>query len=171
MIGNSKIRSVRIPFEPTEVFTSNPYMEKVFIKNIYQRWGGESVGEIKQKHIDNPYTLRIGLPHLDERLKQDKVFLIQSYLSYNPVTKDIEKREIIPYRNVEKVYIGQSVSESDLHDYKLIVAGNIVADDYGFLDGGKSLKAIIKDLSNKVQKLEEEIRLLKRHTQNETIYK
>jgi hypothetical protein len=171
MISNSKIRSVRIPFEPTEVFTSNPYMEKVFIKNIYQRWGGETIGTIKQKHIDNPYTLRIGLPHLDEKLKQDNIFFIQSYLSYNPITKDIEKREIIPYRNVEKVYIGQSAGEEQFQDYKLIVAGNIIANDYSLIEDGKSLKAIIRELSEKIQKLEQEVLNLKSYTEKQTIYK
>jgi len=146
-------------------------MEKVFIKNIYQRWGGESIEQIKQKEEDNPYTLRIGLPHLDEQLKHDNIFFIQSYLSYNPITKDVEKREIIPYRNVEKVYIGQSASEVEYKDAKLLVAGKVVADDYAFLGESNSLKLTIQDLLNKIQKLEEEVRRLKHQHQNETIYK
>lgn len=170
MISNSRLRGIKVSFPSTNVFTTNPYMEKVHIKNIYQSWGGESIIQIKERHEDNPYTLRIGLPHFDEQLKHDSIFFIQSYLSFNPITKDIEKREIIPYRNVEKVYIGQSTQERVLTDYKLFVDGNVVAKDY-LSSEGQSLIETIATMQQKMQKLELELNQLKVQLKEQTIYK
>jgi hypothetical protein len=146
-------------------------MDKVEIRTISQLWNGETIGELATKYPDNPFILRIGLPHIDQELKQDRIFFIQSYLSYNPITKDIEKREIIPYRNVEKVYIGQSAEEKVIQDYKLFVAGNTVSKDYILLESGKSLVDLVETLMAKVQKLESEIADLKLQRRNQTIYK
>jgi hypothetical protein len=71
----------------------NPYVDKVVIKNIYPQWQGENIEDLK-RHRENPYRIRIGTPNMDERMKDDHVFFFQSYLSYNPVTKDIEKRSL-----------------------------------------------------------------------------
>ena len=68
-----------------------------------------------------------------------------------------KKREIIPYRNVEKVYIGQSAEEKVIQDYKLFVAGNTVSKDYILMESGKSLVDLVETLMVKVQKLESEI--------------
>ena len=170
MIRNSKIRSVRETFPLLKTLTANPYMDKVEIKTISQLWNGETVKELAIKH-ENPFTLRIGLPHIDEQLKQDRVFFIQSYLSYNPITKSIEKREIIPYRNMEKLYVGQSGEEQVLQDYKLFVAGNTVSKDVILMETGESVVDLIKNLTTRIQKLETELVELKLQSRNETIYK
>lgn len=171
MIRNSKIRSVRESFPVLKSLTTNPYMEKVEISTICQLWNGETVGELGAKYPNNPYTLRIGLPHIDEQMKQDRIHFIQSYLSFNPITKNIEKREIIPYRNVERVYIGQSAEEEVLDDYKLFVAGNTVSKDYIIMEDGKSLVDLVYKLTARIQKLETEMAHLKLQSLNETIYK
>jgi hypothetical protein len=171
MIKNNKIRSVRESFPILKTFITNPYMEKVEIKTICQLWNGETLEELGAKYPNNPYTLRIGLPHIDQQMRQDRIHFIQSYLSYNPITKNIEKREIIPYRNVEKVYIGQSAEEEVIQDYKLFVAGNTVSKDFILMENGKSLVDLVNTLTIKVQKLESEIADLKLQSRNETIYK
>ena len=69
------------------------------------------------------------------------------------------------------MYIGQSAGEEQFQDYKLVVAGNIIANDYSLIEDGKSLKAIIRELSEKIQKLEQEVLNLKSYTEKQTIYK
>ena len=149
-----------------------PFMEKVMIKNIYQQWRGETITQIRNKHTDNPYTLRIGTPNTDKALANDSVLFIQSYMSYNPVTKSIEKRELIPYRNVEKVYVGeQRIDEEMFGEYASFINGNVVVKDLVFVETKESLSDIIAKLTNEVANLRMEVAKLKSQTQTQPIYK
>ena len=147
---------------------------KIKLKNIYQGWQGESMLQIKDKHEQNPYSLRIGMPSTDRQLKGDAVYFILHYLSYNPITKDVEMREIIPYRNMEKVYIGQSLDENVYSDYKLFVDGNVVVDDLYFKNHETireiPLGKLIVSLIDKTEKLQIEVANLRRQLNNKHIY-
>jgi len=150
-------------------------LSKVRIKNIYQSWHGESINEVRAQHNSNPFTLRIGIPTEDERLKNDSIYFVLQYLSFNPVTKDIEKRQIIPLRNMEKIYIGQSLDENLYKDYRLFVDGSIVVDDI-YLKKYESIKTqplgrIITNLIETVDKLKVEVMQLKRKQNQHHIYK
>lgn len=162
--------NVKIETPILNLMVNNPYTDKVLIKNIYPQWQGENIEDLKQ-HRENPYRIRIGTPNADERMKNDRVFFFQSYLSYNPVTKDIEKRSLIPYRNVEKVYIGkQSLEEKTFRDYTLFVNGSAIVDDVIFIRDRKSLSQTIKELQNQVEFLSKEVSTLKLQLQKQTIY-
>ena len=171
MINSKVIQNCTVPFPAIQGMSFSPLIKKVEIKNLYQKWQGESIHDIKQKHDENPYTLRIGLPKVDEDLKHDSIYFILSYLSYNPVTKDIENREIVTYRNTSKVIIGQSPDEYKFKQYKLFVDDNVVAKDFIFVDDEMSIRQTIMHLVSKVQKLQDEVFYLKSQTKNETIYK
>lgn len=177
MINSSTIRNCTIPFPVVEGLTSyNPnVLGKIKIKNIYQQWTGESMSTIKHRHEDNPYMIRIGKPSVDEKLKSDPAYFILHYLSYNQVTKDIERRELIPLRNMEKIYVGQSLDEVRYKDYRMFVDGNVVADDvflkkYEGLEG-QPLGKLVLQLVDTVEKLKIEVAQLKRNTKTSTIYK
>jgi len=151
---------------------SAPFMEKVMIKNLYQQWQGETIAQIKSKHKDNPYTLRIGTPNTDKALANDSMLFIQSYMSYNQVTRAIEKRELIPYRNVEKVYIGeQRIDEESFGEYASFINGNLIAKDLVFIETKESLSETIAKLVNEVANLRMEVAKLKSQTQTQPIYK
>jgi SepF-like predicted cell division protein (DUF552 family) len=168
MIPSKYIRNVSHQAPILNLMVAAPFMEKVMIKNIYQQWQGESITQIK----NNPYTLRIGTPNTDKALANDSVLFIQSYMSYNPVTKSIEKRELIPYRNVEKVYIGeQRIDEEAFGDYASFINGNVVAKDLVFVETKESLSGIIAKLTNEVANLRMEVAKLKSQTQTQPIYK
>lgn len=171
MINNKTLRNCTTSF-PVIQGMHNPHaLGKILIKNMYQSWQGESIKQIKEKHKDNPYSLRIGMPTTDDQLKGDNLYFILHYLSYNPLTKDIEKRELIPYRNTEKVYIGQSIDEKVFSDFRLFADGNIVAKDYYFKDSKDvSLQETITNLTNMVQKLQSEVVELKRQLNSKHIY-
>jgi hypothetical protein len=170
MIPTKNIGNVKVSAPILHLMVDNPYVEKVVIKNIYPQWQGESVEDLKQ-HRDNPYRLRIGTPNMDERMKSDHVYFFQSYLSYNPATKDIEKRSLIPYRNVDKVYIGkQSLEEKTYRDYTLFVNGSAIVKDLIFMQDRKSLKQTIEELQNQVHFLSKEVSTLKLQLQKQTIY-
>lgn len=162
MIPNNLARNCTKPFPVIEGLKLNHSLTKLPIKAVYQKWTGESMQVIKEKTTDNPYSLRIGLPHIDNQLKSDNYFFILNYLSYNPVTKNIENREIIPYRNTETVYIGQSLAENTHGNYRLFVDGKIVVDDIEFIGNIKPLKKQIQDLQNAVEMLQKEIIQLKK---------
>lgn len=170
MIDNSVIRNCTKPFPAIQGLINDQVLGKVLIKNIYQSWQGENIESVKKKHNNNPYTLRIGVPKTDKELKQDSLYFILNYLSYNPLTKDIEKREIVPYRNTEKVYIGQSIDEERYQDYKLYVDGKAVLDDITIKSMDYPISVLITNLINKVEKLQSEIVKLKRQSNNNTIY-
>ena len=164
-IGNVKVNAPIL-----NLLVGNPYMDKVPIKNIYPEWKGESIEQLKQSR-NNPYVLRIGTPNIDERLRADHAFFIQSYLSYNPITKDIEKRELIPYRNVEKVYIGkQSLEEKTFREYSLFVNGIVMVKDMMTIDSRMSFTQTIKELQQTVDLLAKEVATLKLQLQKQTIY-
>lgn len=176
MINSSTIRNCTIPFPVVEGLTSyNPsVLGKIKIKNIYHQWTGQNMPTIKQNHADNPYMLRIGKPSVDETLKNDPAYFILHYLSYNQVTKDIERRELIPLRNMERIYIGQSLDEVKYKDYRAFVDGNIIADDiilkkYEALED-QPLGKLLVHLIETVEKLKIEVAQLKRNTKTSTIY-
>ena len=103
MINNGAIQNVTKPFPAIQGLRNEHTLGKILIKNIYQSWNGENIVQIKNKHETNPYSLRIGMPGTDNELKNDSLYFILHYLSYNPITKDIEKRELVPYRNTERM--------------------------------------------------------------------
>lgn len=173
MIKSSIIGNTQISFPAVQGLAFSPLVKKIEIKNIYQQWQGESIEQIKSKTQENPYSMRIGLPKVDEQLRQDNMYLILSYLSYNPVNKDIENREIVTYRNTNKIIIGQSPDEYKFKNYKLFVDDNVVAKDYIFSDDEMSLRQTITHLANKIQKLQQEITNIKSQQlqpQKQTIY-
>ena len=172
MIPSKYIRNVSHQAPILNLMVAAPFMEKVMIKNIYQQWRGETITQIRNKHTDNPYTLRIGTPNTDKALANDSVLFIQSYMSYNPVTKSIEKRELIPYRNVEKVYVGeQRIDEEMFGEYASFINGNVVVKDLVFVETKESLSDIIAKLTNEVANLRMEVAKLKSQTQTQPIYK
>lgn len=174
MINNNTIQNCTFPFPAIEGMLDDNVLGKIKIKNIYQSWHGESIETIKRAHTDNPYSLRIGMPSTDTQLKNDAVFFILNYLSYNPLTKDIEKRELVPYRNMDKVYIGQSIDERLYYDYRLFVDGEAVIDEL-FLKRHEALSAepigeLILKLVDKVEKLQIEVGDLRRQLKSKHIY-
>ena len=173
MINSSTIRNCQVSFPIIEGMANSNTLGKMLIKNIYQPWQGESVEQIKAKHENNPYSIRIGLPSTDTQLKNDAVYFILHYLSYNPVTKDIERREIIPLRNTEKVYIGQSIDEKVYKDYRLFVDGSAVVDDLYLRKslGQQSVGRLLTTMVDRIEKLQQEMAELKRQLQPKHIYK
>jgi hypothetical protein len=174
MINNEVIRNCTRPFPAIQGLVNEHALGKITIKNVYQGWQGESINQIRDKHEDNPYSLRIGMPSTDKQLKNDAIYFILHNLSFNPLTKDVEMREIIPYRNTEKIYIGQSIDESTYKNFRLFVDGNIVTDDI-YLKRHDTIKdiplgQIVINLIDKVEKLQLEIAQLKRQTINNPIY-
>lgn len=173
MIRSSIISNTQTSFPAIQGLAFSPLVKKIEIKNIYQQWHGENIQQIQSKAQENPYNIRIGLPKVDEQLRQDNMYLILSYLSYNPVNKDIENREIVTYRNTNKIIIGQSPDEYKFEKYKLFVDDNVVAKDYLFSDDEMSVRQALAHLTNKVQKLQQEITNLKQQQlqpQKQTIY-
>lgn len=175
MINNSRIQNCKTNFPAIQGLGLSEAMSKVRIKNVYQTWQGESMNVIRDRHESNPFTLRIGVPTEDERLKNDSIYFILQYLSYNPITKDVEKRQLVPLRNMEKIYIGQSLDEKLYKDYKLFVDGNVVAEDV-YLKKYESIKdqplgRIVVDLIETVNKLKIEVAQLKRKQNQQHIYK
>ena len=175
MINSDKIQNCKVDFPAIQGLGLSETLSKVRIKNVYQLWQGESMNTIRENHENNPYTLRIGIPTEDERLKNDSIYFVLQYLSFNPVTKDVEKRQLIPLRNMEKVYIGQSLDEKLYKDYRLFVDGNVVAEDI-YLKKYESIKnqplgRIVVDLIETVNKLKTEVAQLKRKQNTQHIYK
>jgi hypothetical protein len=172
MINNKAIQNAKKPFSAIKGLRNEHVLGTILIKNIYQSWNGESILQIKQKHNDNPYTMRIGTPTTDRELKNDSIYFILHYLSYNPITKDIEKRELIPYRNMEKLYIGQSIQEKEYSDYRLFVDGKAVMQDLHLtnIDQNQSITQLIVNLTNKVEKLQAEVINLRRQLNSSHIY-
>ena len=173
MINSSTIRNCRVPFPVVEGLFNSNTLGKLYIKNIYQGWNGENVEQIKQKHEKNPYSVRIGMPSVDETLKADPVYFILHYLSYNPITKDVEKRELIPLRNMDKIYIGQSVDEGIYKNYKLFVDGTAVIDDIHLrkTTGTQSLAQLINNMVDRIEKLQHQVIDLQRQLNSKHIYK
>lgn len=174
MIRNSTIRNCTVSFPAIQGLVNEQTLGKILIKNIYQGWQGESIKDIKDKHETNPFTLRIGTPTTDIQIQNDRVYFVPNYMAYNPLTKNIEKRELVDYRNVEKIYIGQSVDEGLYKNYKLFVNGNTITNDL-YIKNYESIKdtsvgQLIITLMNKVEKLQAEVMELKRQTKSTDIY-
>jgi hypothetical protein len=174
MINNEVIQNCTKPFSAIKGLLNEHALGKILIKNVYQSWQGESIESIKHAHDTNPYSLRIGMPSQDSELRGDSLYFILHYLSYNPLTKDIEKRELIPYRNMEKVYIGQSIDEKVYSDYRLFVDGNAVVGDV-YLKNHESLKQdslgdLLITVMSKIENLQFEIADLKRQLKSKHIY-
>jgi hypothetical protein len=174
MINSKTIQNCKQPFPAIEGMVNDMVLGKIVIKNVYQNWLGENIEQIRQKHETNPYSLRIGMPAIDKQLKSDPVYFILHYLSYNPLTKDVEKRELIPYRNMEKIYVGQSIDEQEYTNFKAFFNGNVIADelflkrydDIAKVPVGK----ILLDLMERVKKLEKEVSTYKKQANNNPIY-
>ena len=171
MINNKTIRNCQAPFPVVEGLSNSRTLGKILIKNLYQSWQGENRREIQEKHETNPYSLRIGMPSTDTSMKEDRMYFILHYLAFNPINKDIEKRELVSYRNTERVYIGQSLDEKIYKDYRLFVDGNIVADDLLLKSqDGLSMRDVVDSLVAKVEELQMEIIDLKRELKQRDIY-
>lgn len=175
MINNSVIRNCTVSAPFIQSMLNEHALGKIELKNIYKQWNGENIEEIRDKHDDNPYMLRIGLPSTDSQMTKDPVYFILHYLSYNPLTKDVEMRHVIPHRITDKLYIGQSIDESRYSNYKLFVDGTAVLGDL-YLKNSHSLKdvSVTKTLTNlisAVEKLQLEVIELKRQLAKRDTYK
>lgn len=174
MINNSVIRNCETRFPLLNIPLNEQVMGKIETKNVYQTWNGESVDQIRSKHQSNPFSLHIGTPATDQAMRTDSVYFILHYLSYNAITKDVEARHLIPHRNVEKIYIGQSVDEKHYKDYRLFVDGVAVVDDL-YLKSIPSLrdvslgKAIINMMS-RIESLQQDVLNLKRQLSTQHTY-
>lgn len=174
MINNEVIQNCTKPFPAIQGLLNENSLGKILIKNIYQTWNGESITQIRDKHESNPYTIRIGTPTTDKQLKNDAIYFVLHYLAYNPVTKDVERREIVPLRNTEKVYIGHSLDEGYYKDYRLFVDGNAVVNDV-YLKNYDQIKdtplgKLVVTLLDRTEKLQIEVANLKRELNIKHIY-
>jgi hypothetical protein len=170
MIPTKSIKNVKVAAPILNLLVTNPYVEKAYIKTLYPQWKGETLSELREGGTSG--LIRIGTPNTDNNMRSDRLYFIQSYLSFNPVTKDVEKRELIPYRNVEKVYFGpQSLEEKSFNNYSAFVNGTIVAKDLILMDEKSSLKDIIKKLQQNIDILTKEVLNLKAQLQKQNIYK
>lgn len=174
MINNSKIRNCTIPFPAIQGLVNAESLGKIRLKNIYQEWNGESIAEIRQKHENNPYTIRTGTPLVDEQLRNDRIYMVTHYMAFNPLAKTVEIRDLLSRRITDKLYVGQTTQESEYADYRVFVDGNIVADDV-FLKKHDSIKntplgKLIVDLIAKVERQSAEIQQLKLKGSQQHIY-
>jgi hypothetical protein len=143
--------------------TDSLLMSKIKIRNVYSNWTGENA-ELTQSKKGKP-NLRIGIPNTDSLLKNDRVFFILEYLSYNPINQQVEQRYLYPQRYMDKVYIGQSVDEELHKDAKLFIDGKLVVKDLVLLDDDNVLNKLI----SKINILENELNRVKTKLNN--IYK
>ena len=174
MINNSKIRNCTVSFPPIQGLVNSESLGKIRIKNIYQSWNGESIAEIRQKHDNNPYTLRTGTPLIDDQLKNDRIHMVTHYMAFNPLAKTIEIRDLLPRRITDKLFVGQTTQEGEYSNYRVFVDGNIVADDV-YLKKYESIKDIplgrlMIDLISKVERQSAEIQQLKLKLSEQHIY-
>lgn len=174
MINNSKIRNCTVPFPAIQGLVNSESLGKIRIKNIYQSWNGESIAEIRQKHNNNPYTLRTGTPLIDDQLKNDRIHMVTHYMAFNPLAKTIEIRDLLPRRITDKLFVGQTTQEGEYSNYRVFVDGNIVADDV-YLKKYDSIKDIplgrlMIDLIAKVERQSAEIQQLKLKLSEQHIY-
>ena len=170
MIDNEIVRNCRTTIPAPKTMLDSEFIGKIKLKNLYPKWQGENFEEIKNKNEVNPYNLRIGLPHTDMRLKSDRVLLITNYLSYNPTTKDIEKRQLIPFRSMSTIYIGQSTLEQQYSNSKLFVDGTIAVEDVYLTNSNTSISNRLAKMESMIQSLQEQVISLKQQLKS-TIYK
>lgn len=174
MINNNKIRNCTVPFPAIQGLTNSESLGKIRIKNIYQSWSGESIAEIRQKHDNNPYTLRTGTPIVDDQLRNDRIYMVTHYMAFNPLSKTVEIRDLLSRRITDKLYVGQTTQEGEYSDYRVFVDGNVVADDV-YLKKYESIKNIplgklVIDLIAKVDRQSAEIQQLKIKLSEQHIY-
>ena len=55
MINNDKVRNVQRKFPIIEGMANGETLGKIRLKNLYPKWNGENVNDIKAKHDKNPY--------------------------------------------------------------------------------------------------------------------
>ena len=175
MINNSKIQNCTVSFPAIQGLISTESLGKIRLKNIYQKWNGESITEIRERHEKNPYTLRTGTPVIDDQLKQDRIHLILHYLAFNPLSKKIEIRDLVSRRITEQLFVGQTTAEGEYKDYRVFIDGNVVVDDI-YLKKYESIKhtplgKIVVDLMSKVERLSSEIQQLKVKLNEQHIYR
>lgn len=173
MIISKTIKRTKVPFPAAEGIGGPSFIGRIKLKNIHQDWKGENFQQIVDKGADNPFNIRIGVPQTDRQLKADRIFLFTKYLSYNPLSKQIEKRELIPLRNVEKIYIGHSPEEQNFPNCRLFVDGQVVVEDIAFKQPNsqiESLVQIIHELRSKVEFLEQQLQKLVNNNTTTTIY-
>jgi hypothetical protein len=172
MIPSKTIRNSRVQSPTISLLADAPFLEKAPIKMLFPQWQGESIATIKETFAENPYRVRIGTPNTDKAMRDDCAFFMQSYLSFNPITKQLEKRELISYRNVERVYIGeQRIDEEQYTDYAAFVNGKVIAQDVVILETNQSLVDTIAKLEQQVKQLQVEVAKLHNQTQTQTIYR
>lgn len=175
MINNDKVRNVQKKFPRIEGIPNNQTLGKIRLKNLYPQWNGENVNDIKAKHKANPYAVRIGTPGTDERLRNDRIYFISHYLSFNPITQNIESRDVVSRRVMDKLYIGQTTEELYYPDSKLYVDGSIMAKDIFLTKSNKlkeqSLTRVVSNLLDKVDQLTKEVAQLKAKVKTKPIYR
>ena len=87
MIPSRNIKPVKVNIPVAAAMGGPSILGRIKLKNIYQSWSGESFKDIVNKHENNPFNLRIGLPQMDRQMKEDKIFLFTKYLAYNQLLK------------------------------------------------------------------------------------
>ena len=174
MINNSKVRNTQTSFKPIEGLATGETLGKIRLKNIYTSWNGESVSDIKAKHTTNPYLVRIGTPNTDSKLRSDNIYFISHYLAYNPITQNLENRDIISRRITEKLYVGQSTLEGEYDECQMVVNGSAVLEDLYLYKNenlkDKSVSNIITKLIDRVDQLTKEVVQLKAKVKTQPIY-
>lgn len=172
MIPSKYYKPPKIQAPLLNLLTDGPYMDKLLIKTIYPQWTGETVEEIMQKSSNNPFVLRIGTPGMDRQIESDQVYFIPKYISYNPLAKQIEYRNLTNHRFTRKVYIGeQTPDETAFGDYSLFVNGNIVGKDLILSNTNESVAERLRSLEMQVKYLQTEIAKIAKQTVTQTIYK
>ena len=172
MIPGRNVRNSRVSVPTINMLADAPFLEKAPIKMLFPQWQGESVNTIRDTFAHNPYRVRIGTPNMDQAMRNDSAFFMQSYLSYNPITKQLEKRELIPYRNIERIYIGeQRIDEEQYDNYTAFINGNVVVNDVILLESKQSVVELISKLQQQVTQLQSEVTKLRSETKTQPIYK
>tara|TARA_R110002126_G_scaffold158475_1_gene305846 strand:- start:156 stop:704 length:549 start_codon:yes stop_codon:yes gene_type:complete len=174
MINNSKVRNVQVSYPIIEGLTNPETLGKIRLKNLYPQWNGESVNIIKDKHEKNPYAVRIGTPKTDANMRDDRIYFISHYLSYNPITQDLENRDIISRRIMDKLYVGQTTLEANYKDCKVFIDGSMALSDIYLTKSEKleqtSLTRLVLNLMDKVDQLSKEVSKLKVKPKQNPIY-
>ncbi len=150
MISNNSIRNCSNTPPLVQNLTSDVLLGKTETRQLFSQWNGQPASE-----LDRP-LLRIGNPNTDDQMRSDRVYTILHYLSFNPLNRLIELRHMMPQRTMNKVYIGQSLDESQYSSCSLQVDGSIAANDILIKDlDDDSTKSLVEHLSRLTKELEE----------------
>lgn len=172
MIQSKHYRVLKEQAPLLNLLVDGSYIDKLPIKTIYPQWSGETVDEIIEKSGTNPFTLRIGTPNMDKQIENDRAYFISKYISYNPLAKQIEYRNLSNHRFTRKVFIGQQTpDEAAFNDYNLFVNGNIVGKDLILSNTNESVADKLRSLEMQVKYLQTEIAKIAKQTVTQTIYK